>query len=260
MASIICPMSRTEVYENVITFPATKGAGVATITGDVKYPFEQTAFGPIDILLRADLADKITDTLTINLYVSYDEGTTWLLAASYSDLANGGAVPISVIKADAIRVAPRVRLDAIFDGTGALAADHGCGVDLKISETEGVIRREIFTRNAIDQLSNLTNYTSAMYIANTYNILKSLVVSSYCADKSKVTDNVTWKVQSSYDGTNWFDATTAQTDILNGVGTSFTEVPVTTKLGKYIRIAVITDGTGVLAADHGVQFNVVALY
>ena len=107
-------MQRIKVYTDVLTFPAEKGAGALTITGDAKYDFENSGYGDLDIFLRADLADKITDLLTIKVYVSYDEGASWIWVADYADLANAGAIPISALKQTVLDFAPRVVRDLVF--------------------------------------------------------------------------------------------------------------------------------------------------
>jgi len=260
--AVICPIDRVIIHSDVITFPATKSAAAATITGDAKYDYESYAFGKSEVLVRATDDSKITDTLTIKLYISYDGGTTWLNIADYSDLANGSGDPVEAIKTPASYV-PRLRLDAVFDGTGALAAGHGCGVDVRLEEDNAYIPRKIFADvgglGATLANSTTVNGTSC-YIPSTIDVLKKVVVASYCADASKVTDNVTWKVQSSYDATNWFDASAAQTNIANGSGVIFGELAVETKLGKYVRVVTTSDGTGALASGHGVQFNVIGYY
>lgn len=254
--------NRIKTYSGVITFPATKAAGALTIQSNEIYDFENSGFGPLEISLRALDDSKITDTLTINLYVSYDGGVTYLLAGTYADLANGSGDAVAAV-ASAIKYAPRVRIDADFNASGALAADHGCGVDIRIEESDPFDRR-IIGADVGNLGATLANSTvvigDSVYVADMLYNLKKVVVSSYCADASKVTDNVTWKVQSSIDGTNWFDASTAQANIANGTGAIFSELEVETKLGKYVRVVTTSDGSGALAADHGVQFNIVALF
>jgi len=254
-------MERIKVYTNNITFPATKAAGAAIITGDVIYDFEGGAYGPLEVVLRALDDSKITDNLVIKLYVSYDGGATWLLSKSWTDLANGAGDPIAVLKDDILAFAPRIKLVADFDGTGALASGHGCGVDLKIREDYVDMRRYTSTVSAPTTMGNSSTITGGVvYVPNTINNIRRISIASVCLDRSKVTDNLTWKVQSSYDGTTWFDAIAAQTDITNGAGTSFTEVAVSSKLGKYVKVIYITDGTGALAADHGVSHTVILMY
>jgi hypothetical protein len=254
-------MRRIKIYKDVINFPTVKTAGAATIESNQIYDFESTLCS-LNLFLRASLADKITDTLTIKLYVSYDGGTTWLLVTSYSDLAAGGAVPIISIKNDIISYAPRIKLVADFDGTAELASGHGCAVDARLIENLPDSQNIIFKQIAPATMGNNETVNGTTFYAHTgYPNIRAIRVASYCADKTKVTDNLTWKVQSSYDGIIWFDATTAQTDILNGSGSSFTEAnSITDKLGKYARIVYMTDGTGEIAADHGIQHNIILYY
>ena len=252
---------RIKFYTSAVAFPATKTAGVLTITGTSLYDFESYAYGSVELVLRALDKSKITDTLTAKISVSYDGGTTWIVTGAYTELANGSGA-VSVYKAP-ILYAPRVRVDAIFDATGALASGHGCGVDAKVSEANPFYRHNIFTNvvtvPATKTAGALTYTGATKYIANTIDPLRKLVAVASATDLSKITNGFTWKVQSSFDGTNWFDATTAQSGLAAGTGTYFTEVEVTTKLGKYARILLISDGTGALASGHGIAFQLIAL-
>ena len=253
-------MARIKTKLDLIAFPATKAAAAATITGDLVYDFEGSAYGPIDIFLKADDDSQITDTLTVKAYVSYDGGTTWVLVADYADLANGGGAAIFARKEAAIAYAPRVKLVADFDGVAELAAGHGCQVDVKVAETDIGKRRYIAEPAAPASMGTGETYNGeSVYVPNTIDELRKIVVVSINADNAEVTDNVTWKLQSSHENENWFDATIAQTDIL-AAANSFTEVEVTSDLGKYARIVYITDGTGELSVDHQVSHKLILMY
>ncbi|HUS48906.1 MAG TPA: hypothetical protein VMZ91_01970 [Candidatus Paceibacterota bacterium] len=256
-------MIRIKTHENVITFPATKVAGVLTYSGDVKYDFENSSYGPIDIHLHSDDMDDITNTLTISVYVSYDEGTTWDWVADYADLANGAGAEIDAIYASAIKYAPRVRLDAIFDGTGALVAGHGCKVSVRTSEIEIEYRRKIFydIGDVPATMANTdTNEGTSCYVPNIIDPFRKIVVIATALDLSKITDDFEWKLQSSYDNVNWFDATSLAA-IAASTGEYFLETEVTAKLGKYARVfCTCTGGAGALATGHGIEFSLIGLY
>lgn len=255
-------INRIKTYSDVIIFPATKSAGALIIKSNEIADFESNTFGPLEISLRALDDSQITNNLVINLYVSYDGGTSWLLVGSYTDLNNGAGNSVAVINT-ALKFAPRVKIEADFDASGALTAGHGCGVDIRIEEIEPMIRRIIGVDvgNIGATLANSTVVMgTSISIPQILSPIKKVIIASYCEDSSQVTNNLTWKVQSSLDGTNWFDSTAAQTNIVNGSGSIFGELEVIEKLGKYVRVISTTDASGALASGHGVQFNITVLY
>lgn len=244
---------RRNLNEDVVAFPASKTAGAATLSSSELYDFENTAFGAVNIhLMAADDAD-ITDTLTIQPFVSFDEGTTWIQAGAYSDLANGAAGAISAMKS--LTYVPRLRVDAVFDGTGALVAGHGATIDVDMREYEPAWART-FTAD-VDTLpatqlagANVYNGTTITLEANT----DKLAVIVKADDLSKVTDNITYMLQCSNDGTYWWDMwSSAKTDFANGTGILYSEndMDAGAVVGAYARVNFTSDGTGALAADHG---------
>lgn len=251
---------RRNLNEDVVAFPASKTAGAATLSSSAIYDFEQTAFGAANIhLMAADDAD-ITDTLTIQPFVSFDEGTTWIQAAAYSDLANGAGVVISEIKS--LNYVPRLRVDAVFDGTGALVAGHGVAVDVDMREYEPAWARKFFAN--VDTVpatqtvgANTHTGTTTALPANT----NKLAVITQVGDTSKITDNYTYMLECSNDGTYWWDMwATAKTDIANGTGIVYSENDMDSGavVGSYARVNVIGDGTSVLTADHGIALHILA--
>jgi hypothetical protein len=254
---------RRKLYTDVIPFPDTKSAGEATIQSDELYPFEGSAPGELNLQLTADDDSNITDTLTVDLNVSYDGGDSWLDVASYSDLANGTGDPISAFKSEALSYAPRVRLDGVFDGSGALASGHGIEVNADFHEGANLYRHEVDADViSVSTLGNSSSETgSAVQVNNSlYDSVSKILVVVYVGDTSKITDNVTWDLESSYDGSHWWTVLADQSDIANGTGSSFAETSATDDLGDYFRIVVSTDGTGEIAADHGIQFNLISLF
>lgn len=252
--------ARRKLNEDVIAFPATKAAGAATISSSEIYDFETTGWGPAHIhLMAADDAD-ITDNLAIDAFVSFDGGTSWVQVASYSDLANGGGDPISVVKT--LDYVPRLRVDAVFDVTGALAAGHGITVDVDMREYEPAWRRTFF--GAVDNLPD-TKGAGAETIMGTATELPEntdkLVGIVTAEDASDITDTFTWMLQCSNDGVYWWDMySAAKTGFANGTGFVFEggDMSDTAVVGKYARINFTADGAAELAAGHGGAAHIVA--
>lgn len=257
-------MIRRKLYTDVIPFPAAKTAGATTISSDELYPFEGSAPGEIDLQLTADDDSKITDTLSVDLKVSYDAGTSWLSAVTYSDLEHGNGDPISAFKNGALAYAPRVRLDGVFDETGVLDDGHGIAVHANLLEGSELYRHEVDADVlTIDTLASSDSVTSdVVQVDNSIaEPIHKVIVISYVGDASTVTDDITWVLQSSFDGNDWWDVSSvAETNIVNGSGSTFTEVEETDGLGDYFRIVATADSDGAIATDNGIQFNVVTLF
>jgi len=85
-------------------------------------------------------------------------------------------------------------------------------------------------------------------------VQKVVIIST--ADASKLTD-ITFKLQSSNDGNDWWDAST-EVDISSS---NFLETEVSNKLGTYFRIILIADeDTGAATSGHGINFDLMTLY
>lgn len=249
---------RKELNEAVITFPASKTAGAATLTGDVISTYEENTFGASRVLISTEDTSKITDTLTVKAYGSFDEGTTWLHLKSSTTLANGtGTANASVSVGNLV---PRLRADAVFDATGALAADHGCKVDIIVEEAQQEYKKEVSdaTTMAGDLSGVETEYTTATSLA-TPALLKYAGVAIIVEDASDITDGagITYKVQTSVDGTYWTNLqSTGQTGLANGTGPIYLEHEFTSGLGKYIRVAITGTTSSALAAANIVVHSV----
>jgi len=253
---------RRKLNESIITFPATKTAGALTIASEEFADFESYAYGDAVFGIGALDKSKITDTLTIKGYVSYDEGTTWIQTGSYSELANGAGVAGA---AKVIKYAPRVKTTAVFDAAGALAEDHGCSVHCEMYEKEPNLRRKYYAD--VDTLAaTLTAGTASVYYGTKTAIeenTEKLVAIVSATDLSKVTDTFTYMLQCSYDGTYWWDMwASAKTDFDNGTGVLFAqyENDSTAPIGNYARVNFTYDATGALAASHGGSVSLLALY
>ncbi len=135
---------RRKLYTDTIAFPASKDAGTAIdIESDVMYDYEVSP-GALNLHVVADDSSKITDNLSVVAKVSYDEGTSWKTAATYTDLANGTGA-ISAFKEEVVKYAPRVKLLGSFDASGALAASHGCEVFAELREAGNELRYQVDT-------------------------------------------------------------------------------------------------------------------
>jgi len=244
---------RRKLNEDVVAFPATKSAGAATLSSSAIYDFETTAFGAANIHLMAANDSDIVDNLVIQPFVSFDEGTTWIQAGAYTDLANGSGDPISVMKS--LTYVPRLRIDAVFDGTGALTADHGTTIDVDMREYEPAWART-FTAD-VDTLpasqvagAGTVTGTTVTLPANT----DKLAVIVQADDASDITDNWTYMLQCSNDGVYWWDMwATAKTNFANGTGILYLEedMDAGAVVGVYARVNFTSDGTGALVAGHG---------
>jgi len=129
---------RKIMYSNVITFPSSKSAGSLTLVSE---EFLLTTIDKSSIILYADDASKITNSLTIYVKGSFDEGITWMTLGSFTDLTNGSGVITA--KKD-ISYAPLLKVEATFNATGALASGHGIGIDVVMEEDSLQLSRKFF--------------------------------------------------------------------------------------------------------------------
>lgn len=263
---------RKKVHQDVIPFPETKSAGASTLNSNELYDFEGSAYGPVNLHLTADDDSNITDNLDVKLQVSWDGGSTWIDAVEYTgDLANGAGNPISSFKNSALDYAPRVRVQGVFDATGALASGHGAEVHAEMTEHEPTLTRNI-TMDVDDLGDTLGTGTtvngSTVELQNSSNdslasAVDKLVVIVKADDLSTVTDNITYMLQCSYDGNHWWDMwSSAQTDVANGTGFFYAEHEMDSGMvvGNYARVNFTTDGTGALASGHGIAAHLLELY
>jgi len=253
--------SRSKIYSDVVTVPATKATGAATITGTVMYPFEPSAFGGANVIVYTGDASKITDTVTAKMYVSFDLGTTWLHVVSDATIANGSG---AVTTRTWLPLAPRVRVDLVFDGSAELAADHGIAIDVEFQETDPEAARTLFTGSEVvvtmgdseaggDSLG-LTKTGSTLTIDSP----SKATVYITAADSSLIGDTFTSiAMQSSLDGSTWWAQSTLGTVALtNGTGPVSLYEEETTNLSKYARLVVTGDSVSSYTAGHGIQFHI----
>lgn len=254
--------NRSKIYTDVVTFPTTKTAAALTLSSEEMFPFEDAAWGIARVIVRATDASKIGDTIAISAYVSFDEGDTWIKAGDYTAMANGSGAIAS--KQTDIPWAPRLRVDAVFDAAATLASGHGCAIDVEFQEMESGSTR-VFgdsivnvgaTKTAGD--SGLAWYKNGDTI--TINSPQKLKVLAVATDKSKVTDTLTFTIQSSLDASVWWSQSALGTaKIANGTGVVFLEEEETTNLSKYARLRVTGDTASALATGHGIKYYMMAI-
>jgi hypothetical protein len=249
--------ARSKIYDSVVAAPATKAAAAATITGTVLYPFEPSGWGGASVVCHTDDDSKITDTLTVKMYVSFDEGTTWLHVANDATMANGSAGAVTT--RTWLPLAPRVRVDLVFDGSAELAADHGVTVDVEFQESLPEAARTLFT-NAVTMGDSEGTEVGFTKTGDTmlFNSPSKATVYVTGADASLIGDTITSIVlQSSLDTVNWWSQSTLGTIALaNGTGPISLSEEETTSLSKYGRIIVTGDSAAGYYTGHGIQFHV----
>ncbi len=246
--------ARKQLYENVLLFPAEKdAAGTINLVSAEFNPFEHTSPGALNYQLVAADDSKITDNVVLSLEVSYDGGTTWVVVnGSITTLDNGSGAPVSAYTADALVVAPRVRVKAELDNSSRLAAGHGCSVNLELEENSDFYRAQVVA-NAITLAATLADNSTNGKTVRANGMAEKVVV-VHSGDSSKMT-NITWKLQSSFDGEYWWDVNTP----VNISALNFSETVLSTKLGGFFRVVVIAGNTG-LATGHGLKFGMAVLH
>ncbi len=399
---------KTKRYEDVIAYPATKSTDAVTIASAEYFDFEPSGLASFAIENTALIANQITDTITVTPYVSFDEGTTWLIARAtgYADMSDTGGdvvavsetvdfvisatggdqvaeydgryfvlydgttptviwfdvtgtdtIPTSIgfdgaaaIKIDisgagdtadgigavidtdlasggftavytsgtntlvatttaagvctnasagnmltatavvdsfgvsqqgvdavtgfafynhVLDIAPRVRVDAIFDGSAELAVGHGCQTDIVMTEVDYGKRKKVFNNVMTIPTTapiGFTFYSDTMTIDDiALNQMLKVWLFAYCADLSKTEEQVYYILQASDDNVNWWNCSAAVTDIdsTTGILHSVTSIVhgTTYYLGKYLRLHFYdNDNTGTITTGHGIQFNVIVEY
>ena len=275
MSSFVGQRSVIYTGTDVVTFPATKAAAAATVTGEVLYPFEKTGWGTANVVLSTADRSDITDTMTIKSYVSFDEGTTWDQVGNYTDLASGDTE--ALVAGKTIPFAPRLRFDIVFDGSAELAAGHGCNVAVEFVELEPHRARTEFIENIASVVDGLgTNGDSvvgdsaAIIVASsalevdTPRFINFMATADDLSKFDAVPKSV--KYQYSIDGTNWvhgdsLGSTYSPQTTGSGVFTSklYTIDSKTKTVSKYARFVLGGDSadTGLeLTAGHGLKWYV----
>jgi len=244
--------ARKQIFENVIEFPVKNAAGEITLFSKEMAPFEHTAPGPINYHVFAADDSKITDTVTLKFQASYDKGETWVDVESNTDLKNGSSGKVSTYKANVLKAAPRVRVEATLSNASRITVDALPGVIVEMGEQEDLERTKVFADIVEFEATAASKTVTGEVIVAEGDVQEVYVVHS--GNSAKMT-NTTWVLQSSFDGENWWNATTSA-DIS---ASNFSETAVTTKLGNYFRVVTTLGETG-LEAGHGLKFNLITLY
>lgn len=244
---------RRKLHADVLPMPDEKSAGEMTIRSSEIYDFEKSAFGSARVLLGAEDAAEITDTITVVAEVSFDGGNTWVEAAEYSDLANGSGTITEVKEID---LAPRLRLRAEFDGTAELAEGHGIKVHVETVEYEPVFSRDFHGEVlVVDETLAADAEETSDVIELTGTHEKAMVVAT-ADDVSDITD-ADVMVQYSYDGVFWWDGLDSAVDIDNG----FVVAEVDGTPGRYARLVLSTAAdTGEVTDAAGLALHLVEFY
>lgn len=250
---------RSKVYENAVT-DVVLGNSESSSSAEL-YPFEQFAFGECKVHTYIDddtVTTSIVDNVTGTLSVSFDEGTTWEPAVTISEIAAGTAAPLNVY--DNILYAPRVKYVLSTDGTGELLAPAGVKVNIQLDQADvigGKFKVSTPTADVADIAAGETKYSQVLSVSQ---VPDRVAMIATVDDLSAVTDNVTYVLESSMDGVNYWTVTgTAKSDIANAVsGTLYSETEETDKLGLYFRVSATADGTGATSSA-GIRFYMISM-
>lgn len=246
---------RRKFYEDVIPVPATATTSSAVIESDALYPFEQSAFGKATVFVKGDNSKMSVADASLTAKVSYDEGTTWIDAATTS-VAHGS---FEFTVASVAGIVPRAKLSLDLNGM-TLAEDHGLSVDILFQESEEGLRRTIFT-DVLGVDASVTNPATDLLISGDVLTVPEDAVSVtaiFTADASKLTGDLNARLKSSFDGENWWDLGAAVTEVS---AESFKEISSadTDLIGKYVRFDLTVDATaGAIAENHGIKVNVIS--
>jgi len=151
-------------YLNCVAFPATRAASAATtINSAVMNPFEMAAgqrntasrstgdtnnypvgygwlnswgnFGAAKIVLRAaDRTGVRADSLSVNIYVSFDKGASYQNFGTYTMPAAGANWGAGNPFFVTVPFAPRMYITATLSAAQVLVAGHGLSVDVEFEE------------------------------------------------------------------------------------------------------------------------------
>lgn len=236
---------RRAVLSDVVAVPATATTSTAVISSDELYPFEQGSFGQAMLVVEGTSANIYMAAPNINAYVSYDEGETWVLAATQA-VATGADTSAMVSVGDAV---PRLRVDVDLNGA-TLTEGHGISVDVVFVEDDDNGDKTLFSDVVAVGATSASETTTGDTLSVGDYISELIAVVSL--DSTNAT-NVGVQLQHSFDGTNWFDLGTA-TDVSSADFVEFSESGV---IGHYARANVVAGTTG-LEEGHGITVNVFA--
>jgi len=130
--------SRVITYSDIISFPTTKPVSGITYSSVELYPFEKGSWDKAVIHMSWSDASKITNTLTVKPYASWDGGDSFIQIGSYSEFLNGSD---SGDTYHVLPFCPRLRIDVVGDATSVLTSGHGLQVNINFYETEAEKQR-----------------------------------------------------------------------------------------------------------------------
>jgi len=132
--------ARVQSYTDVVALPATKTAGNSvTFQSDEMFPFENGSWDKAVIHMSWFGDTLITDTVTVQPMVSWNEGDSFYKIGSYTEFLNGSSGAGDTYHV--VPFCPRLRIDIAFDGSGALTVLHDLQIDVHFYETSSETRR-----------------------------------------------------------------------------------------------------------------------
>ena len=200
-------MTRSKTYLDAVSTVI----GASSINkSEVFKDFETYGYGGAKVQVVAeDLAEVTSGPVDVNVYVSFDEGDTYVLAANDQTLTNGSGSSSAV---STIKVAPRVKVELETGSGEGISADAGAAVhvlleeaDLIQGERKTVITKNVEVSGGADVYSDIMacdSVPSTVYFGATV-VDTSGATAAGTSETSKVT------LESSLDGVNFWtvDAT-----------------------------------------------------
>lgn len=241
---------RRKFYEDVVALPATATTSSAVFESDELYAFEGSNPGNLTVFVEGDTAEiSVADPL-VNILVSYDEGATWVTAETIT--VDNATFTYTV--SEVSDFAPRVKVQVDLNGA-TLGDPHLISVDVLMEERYENLRQTVYADVVAvpDTVADGVTTEGTVYdISDLY--VKDATAVLTITDAADLTD-VTVQMQSSWDGTNWWDLLASPTDIS---ANTFTEVDADAGsiFGNYIKVQVITAATtGDIATGNDLTAN-----
>ena len=246
---------RRRFFEDVIPVPAEATESTAVISSDELYPFEQTAFGEATVFVKGDNSKMSEANASLTAKVSFDEGETWIDAETVT--IDNSSFSFTVEKVE--DYVPRLKLELDMNGM-SLDEDHGLSVDVLFQEAEDNYRGH-FERDVLEVPSEVENPDSDEVLegkAVEMPTFPSKAMAIFTADASKLTADLNARLQSSFDGENWWDLGSEATQVA-GSDYELIESGDSDIIGKYVRFNLTVDSTaGVIAEDHEINVDLIA--
>lgn len=245
---------RRVFMEDVVAVPATATTSSAIIYSDVFKPFEESIFGKLTVFVNADDSKISVASPNLEVMVSYDEGETWVLA----DEVEIDNASFSFTVEEVADYVPRAKLALDLNGA-TLAEDHGIKVDVLFEEAEENYRRTVFN-DVLTVPAEVANPVNNEVLEGKPLPLPAYPVSAiavFTADDTKLTADLNARMQSSWDGENWWNLGTAVTEV---AGEDYKEISIADGdlLGRYLRFNLTVDAAaGAIAEDHNINVDVI---